>query len=221
MILLYAQEMLRRELSLEQSVVLVADTNALVDGVDDISVRRARARAEHAVRAVVQDLGFPATIVRASELEGEVAPLASRVVGVNGYVARQVAQTEVMRLRGFGLKVGWTLSSMTRDEHYFDTLFAHRVGTPMTFVYTTGGRTLDPARPRANPYLVRDPDKRILLARGEPVREKLAAAPRSAALGYARLLGKLARAHHRLTGERFRHATSLAERLVAAVPASP
>jgi hypothetical protein len=116
----------------------------------------------------------------------------------NPYVALQLAQTELMRRSGAAVKLGWSLPRSGRDEVGFDSVFARTVGTPLSTVYTVGGRSLDARRPRACPYLCRDPRHRVLIAPGERVRIKLAHAAPTAARGYERLLGKIARAEARL-----------------------
>ncbi|MGB5702904.1 MAG: hypothetical protein WBM48_08815, partial [Polyangiales bacterium] len=118
------------------------------------------------------------------------------------YVAQQLVQTEIMRERGAAVKVGWALSACTYDEKYFDRLYRNRFGDEVTFVYTIGGRTLNPQRPRACPYLCREPADRLLLGTRDNVVRKLYSDQSSPAMrGYRRLIAKLARAYRHLTGE--------------------
>lgn len=218
LVLVYAQELLRRELGYATSRVLVADSNALGDGIAQLPVHRARARAERTLSSVIEALGFPVQVLRASDFEGEADAIASKVKAPNPYVAWQIGQTEVMRRRGAGVKLGWALSAVTHDELYFDRLYERTFGGAVSFVYATGGRTLNPRRPRACPYLCSVPEDRLLLHPDEDLREKLDAAPTPAARGYRRLLSKLARAHHRLTGERYQTPEELVQRLIDALP---
>ncbi len=218
LVLVYAQEMLRRELGYAESRILVADTNALGDGIAQLPVHRARARAERTLRSVVSTLGFPVTVLRASEVDGEADSIVRDLDAPNPYVARQIGQTEVMRRRGAGVKLGWSLSGVMHDELYFDELYDRAFGAGVSFVYTTGGRTLNPRRPRACPYLCAEPDERLLLRPGERVQAKLEEAARPMARGYRRLLAKLARAHHRLKGERYKTPEELLQSIVDALP---
>ncbi len=218
LVLIYAQELLRRELGYAASRILVADSNALGDGIAQLPVHRARARAERTLTSVIDTLGFPVKVLRASEFEGEADAIASKVSAPNPYVAWQIGQTEVMRRRGAGVKLGWALSAVTHDEVYFDTLYERTFGGAVSFVYATGGRTLNPRRPRACPYLCSNPADRLLLRPDEDLSAKLEGAPTTAARGYRRLLSKLARAHHRLTGERYQVPEELVQRLIDALP---
>ncbi len=199
--LVYAQEMVRRAAQWSTSLVLVADDNAQAAGGDAFAVRRCSVDVQRRLTAVVDHLGFPVQVELASRLRqthGLVAQPESS--SLPPYVMHQLAQTEGLRRRGVGLKIGWALSGALLDERYFDDLHAREYGRRVDSLYITGGRTLDPRRPRACPYVCIDPQTRVLLHRDEDIAHKLARAPRTAARRYERLLGKLARAHCRLTG---------------------
>lgn len=202
LVMVLAQEMVRRTMGHRRSRILVADTNALRSGFDELAVRRVAANAERTIDALTRAWGFPVEVFRASThpRQIEITEIARGLAGShNPYVAEQLAQMEMMRREGATIKLGWTLSSSAHDEASFDTRFTRAFPTSPTFVYTIGGRTLDPRRPRACPYLCDDPATRVLLARGEDVRAKLAD-DSPATRGYRRLLGKIARAHARLVG---------------------
>jgi hypothetical protein len=202
LVMVLAQEMVRRTLGHRRSRILVADTNAMRSGFDELAVRRVAANAERTIGAITRSWGFPVEVFRASThpAHAEITELA-RGLGDdhNPYVAEQLAQMELMRREGASIKLGWTLSSSANDEASFDSRFARVFEASPTFVYTIGGRTLDSRRPRACPYLCDDPTTRVLLQRGEDVRAKLAD-DGPATRGYRRLLGKIARAHGRLVG---------------------
>jgi hypothetical protein len=204
LILVLAQEMVRRQLGLAKSSILIADSNACNAGVPRLDVHRAASLAQAPLEALVDRFGFPVDIRRSSQLApaSEVERKQEALEIENGYVAQQLVQTEIMRTRGAAVKVGWALSACTYDETYFDRLYRNRFGDQVTFAYTIGGRTLNPQRPRACPYLCREPQDRLLLGTKENAVRKLysdAASP--AARGYRRLIGKLARAYHHLTGD--------------------
>jgi hypothetical protein len=204
LILVFAQEMVRRQLGLAKSSILIADSNACNAGVPRLDVHRAASLAQAPLEALVERFGFPADIRRSSSLApaSEVERKQEALEIDNGYVAQQLVQTEIMRTRGAGVKVGWALSACTYDETYFDRLYRNRFGDQVTFAYTIGGRTLNPQRPRACPYLCREPQDRLLLgARENAVRKLYSDADSPAVRGYRRLIGKLARAYHHLTGD--------------------
>lgn len=204
LILVFAQEMVRRELGHATSTILIADSNACDAGVPRLDVHRAASLAQAPLEALLERFGFPVEVRRASALApvSEVERKQRALDIENGYVAQQLVQTEIMRERGAGVKVGWALSACTYDETYFDRLYANRFGDQVTFAYTIGGRTLNPQRPRACPYLCREPAHRLLLGgRENAVRKLYTDTSTTAAKGYRRLIGKLARAHRHLTGE--------------------
>jgi hypothetical protein len=204
LILVFAQEMVRRDLGLAKSSILIADSNACNAGVPRLDVHRAASLAQAPLEALVDRFGFPVDIRRSSSLApaSEVERKQEALDIDNGYVAQQLVQTEIMRTRGAAVKVGWALSACTYDETYFDRLYRNRFGDQVTFAYTIGGRTLNTQRPRACPYLCREPQDRLLLGTKENAVRKLYSDTASpAARGYRRLIGKLARAYHHLTGD--------------------
>lgn len=203
LILVFAQEMVRRQLGLAKSSILIADSNACNAGVPRLDVHRAASLAQAPLEALIDLFGFPVDICRSSSLAPacEVERKQEALEIDNGYVAQQLVQTEIMRTRGAAVKVGWALSGCTYDETYFDRLYRNRFGDQVTFAYTIGGRTLNPQRPRACPYLCREPQDRLLLGRREnAVRKLYNDADSPAVRGYRRLIGKLARAYHHLIG---------------------
>lgn len=204
LVLMFAQEMVRRELGLSKSTILVADSNACNAGVPRLDVHRAASLAQAPLEALIDRFGFPVEVRRSSSLAPakEVERKQAALEIDNGYVAQQLVQTEIMRERGAGVKVGWALSACTYDETYFDRLYRNRFGERVTFVYTIGGRTLNPQRPRACPYLCREPKDRLLLGTRENAVRKLYSDQSSPAMrGYRRLIAKLTRAYQHLTGQ--------------------
>jgi len=203
LILVFAQEMVRRELGHAKSIILVADSNACDAGVPRLDVHRAASLAQAPLEALIERFGFPVEVRRASALApaSEIAEKQRALEIDNGYVAQQLVQTEIMRERGASVKVGWALSAATYDETYFDRLYNSRFGAQVTFAYTIGGRTLNPQRPRACPYLCRAPKERLVLGNPEnAVRKLYEETSVPAAKGYRRLLAKLSRAYRHLTG---------------------
>ena len=204
LILMFAQEMVRRELGLSKSSILIADSNACNAGVPRLDVHRAASLAQAPLEALIERFGFPVDVRRSSALApAKVVEKRQTALEIeNGYVAQQLVQTDIMRERGAAVKVGWALSACTYDETYFDRLYRNRFGDGVTFVYTIGGRTLNPQRPRACPYLCREPKDRLLLGTRENAVRKLYSDRSSPAMrGYLRLIAKLSRAYQHLTGE--------------------
>lgn len=218
--LVYAQELVRRALGWQRSLVVVADSNAQAAGADALAVRRVAVQVERRLRDVAEVLGLPVEVRLTSTLARPHAlPGLARLQGLPPYVAHQLAQTEHLRQQGAGLKLGWAWPGALHDERYFDDLHARELGPRIASVYTSGGTTLDPRRPRACPYVCHDAATRLMLDPSEELERKLARAPKVARQRYERLLGKLARAHCQVTGaERPRKPTVLVQDVLEALP---
>ncbi|MCX4245672.1 hypothetical protein [Paraliomyxa miuraensis] len=225
--LVYGQELVRRALGWQRSLVVVADSNAQAAGAEALAVRRSAVQVQRRLRELAAALGLPIDVRLTSTL-GRLAEFAqlsassttSPGSGLPPYAAHQLAQTEHLRQRGFGLKIGWAWRGAWQDERYFDDLHAREFGTRIASVYVGGGTTLDPRRPRACPYVCNDPTARLLLHPGEDLERKLARAPSIARHRYEKLLGKLARAHGHLMGTRLppRRPTVLLQDLLETLP---
>jgi hypothetical protein len=202
--MLLAQEIVRRELRLPRSEVLLADENAIVAGWPRPRVEATTDRTHRALDALIGALRLPATVIRASELArpDKRAALAQTLEPRRPYAGYQLAQVEAMRARGGVIKLGWSLGRSGFDETACDRDYARRIGGNLSCVYTTAGRRLDPRRPRACPYVCSSPSHRILVDARDSVRAKLAAGDPRARSGYLRLLGKITRAMSSLAGTR-------------------
>jgi hypothetical protein len=220
--MIYAQELVRRALGWERSLIVVADSNAQAAGADALAVRRLGVQVERQLRDLTTGLGLPVEVRLTSTLgRPQALPGFSRLQGLPPYVAHQLAQTEHLRRAGAGLKLGWAWPGALQDERYFDDLHARELGTRIDSVYVSGGTTLDPRRPRACPYVCSDPSARLLLHPDEPLERKLRRGPAVARQRYERLLGKLVRAHCQVTGDarpRPRCATATLQDLIEATP---
>ena len=212
-------EAVRRAVGASQLLVLVADAHAMTNHLPPEGVER-RARVTVSVLArIARRLRLSRlVVVRASALERQaefqsILRSVRRSAGdrYHPYVLQQVTDVAYFtRSLGPVVKVGWTLglgrSSPGTDETSFDRLVAPLSGTRAAYVYCWPGRTLDPARGRAPPYVVIDPDRRVLLHGREDVSGKLARAEREdgrstrralrnhlrrLAAGYARVIGPL------------------------------
>ena len=203
--MVFAQEIVRRRLGLGRSIILVADSNARAVGFSRGELGRVQARLRWTLEAVVAQFGFPVEVIAASSLaaEAEEHLFAARAEAPNPYVALQMAQTELMRRRGAGVKIGWAMPGFDNDERHFDTQHDRVFGQPLVYVYTRGGHSLNPERPRCCPYVCENREDRLLLEPGENLERKLgrAGGPRNPLVrSYRKLVARLARAHRELVG---------------------
>ncbi len=199
--LLCGLERTRRALDAPHAWCLVADSNAVAVGFDPEDVRALAARTESALRGVCETLGFPVRIVLGSAVDQGTC-----VRNLPPYEAFQLAQMQQMARRGATVKVGWSLSGSARDEAYFDRLYEAKLPeSDLGFVYTVGGRTFDSRRPRACPYVVREPQSRLMLHRQTQLLERLDdehARDERAVRGYTRFIRKIGRELAHLAGHR-------------------
>lgn len=192
--LLLPAEQIRRALGAATVVALVADTHARSTGFEPGATE---SRARVAVTALLRlraRLGLDTLcVVRASELHATTryrewlrTVQARAGTHVSEYLVRQVADVACLddRLGGI-VKLGWMVgrdrSESIGDEAAFDRWVEPWSRRRPVFAYTRAGRTLDPTRLKAPPYIESDPAYRITLGPDELVERKLASATSSEA----------------------------------------
>lgn len=201
-----AQEIVRRSLGLRRSFVLIADSNAYAAGHSPTAIAAAKERLEWTLQAVSRQFHFPLEVLSATSLEGrlQTRALTGPLNTPNPYVAQQLAQMQIMRLAGAGVKIGWAVRGFHNDERRFDHLHDRSFGPRLAYIYTRGGRSLCASRPRCSPYVCESRADRLLLEPGERLATKLDRFGRDRrhplVRGYRRLLAHLARAHRQLVG---------------------
>jgi hypothetical protein len=185
--LLLPAEMVRRAVLATRLVVLIADEHALRSGISARAIDRQVDELGRVLVLLRRALGLKQMrSVRASQIHRDFAydSLLQTVSrrsgrGDNEYMRRQLADVEYFhRLFGGALKVGWTVGGnlaldRQRDEVAFDTRFRQVVGDHVPFVYCKAGRTFLEGRPKASPYVVRNPQARLLLRSDEQLSPKL------------------------------------------------
>jgi len=203
LVMVLAQEIVRRTLELDESYILIADSNARSVGADPGEVEAAFRRTRQTIETVCAHFGFPVNVVAASQVgdRAQLARLADKVDGPNRYVQLQIAQMEQMRRMGANVKVGWAMSGGTHDERYFDELYEQQFGHHNAFVYTPGGRSLDLRRPRCCPYVCENRASRLVLDGNERLAHKLKAADKvhvPLVKAYRHLVNRIVRVHRKL-----------------------
>jgi hypothetical protein len=204
--MVFAQEIVRRSLDLPRSFVLLADSNAYAAGHEPSAIATAKKRIEWTLLALARQFRFPIEVLSAASLATPIQThrLMDRVCAPNSYVAHQVAQMQLMRRSGAGVKIGWAVRGFHNDERRFDHLHDRSFPSRLAYIYTRGGRSLSAARPRCSPYVCESRGDRLLLEPGERIASKLDRFGRDRrhplVRGYCRLLAHLARAHRLLVG---------------------
>ncbi len=157
-------------------LILVADAHA-----EDAGARSLRVQARTAEWRGVLDRfarlspGVRVVVQRAHALHAEAGHAAARADAAalcppdaSDYCRLQVADLlHLQRTRGPLLKVGWSLADHVAwgrfDEMAFDWPLRRRAHPGLGFWYTRPGRTFDPRRPRAIPYVAASETARVLL----------------------------------------------------------
>lgn len=216
--MLLPAELVRRAVGAGALVVLVADEHALGSGFHRERVSQRADETERLLRLLADRLGLDrlrveraSRVHRTARYRRVLAEVGLRAPpGTEPYFRLQVADIEHMRRElGGVIKVGWVVSgsprlARRRDELAFDERYRRWVGGDAGFVYCRAGRTLDDRRPKASPYVVVDPSRRICLLPDEDVSGKLARAARAASpatvAGARRHLKAVSRLHSKLVG---------------------
>lgn len=194
----------RRAVMASGTTFLIADTHAKRTGsYDPALITRAASRRRQIIDRACQALGVPdPQVFLASEIEQD--PLYQSLVdeasviakGDGEYFIREAADIEFFRRAGqVGMKVGWTIGSSSKnqgrfDEEAFDRFYVEMFpgGKQLRFLYSLPGRTLDPKKAKAAPYLDFEGSTRVLLESSEDVQSKLDGcaheATKEAALNY-------------------------------------
>lgn len=187
--LIILAEQARRMVMATGITFLIADTHAQRTGnYEPAMVARAARRRRHIIFRACDALGIPdpkvflASQIEKDELYESLVNEATLLAKGDGeYFVRESADIEFFRRAGgIGIKVGWTLASSPKsvgrfDEQAFDRFYLEifPAGKQMKFLYASPGRTLDPAKAKAAPYLDFENRARILIDRDEDVQTKL------------------------------------------------
>lgn len=141
-----SSELIRRELDLDRSTVLIADEHAKVNGCEMEIDKVAKERKEF-LEATLEKLrlsNFNVALSSNVAKDTEYAQILSTIKIGERYERLQLADVEWFRKRGVGIKIGWSHPSMRFDERHFDEFYrAVFFGNPIAFIYTQAGRSLD------------------------------------------------------------------------------
>lgn len=202
--LLAPAEALRKSVGANAVVVLLADRHAEAVGWPFSEVAAAADRASAHLMALRDAADWPELVVlRARDLHQHPAwehcanHLGSSLADLPSYARLQLLDVAALQhLSGGVLKLGWTLGGAggaLRDERFFDEQYLERVGDGVRFAYALAGRTLDPQRPRASPYVARCRNRRVL-ADSQDAAQLLATCPQAQGGLVRRHLARITRA---------------------------
>lgn len=182
LILILGAEKLRRQFGLDRIYHHIADTHALTNSFctpEGIAAMAAEYR--EVIGKIARAANIPIEVHLSSEFDQtpEYEAILERVQTDKAeYVRRELADMLWYRqTHGVRLKLGWLLqageSELGFDERLYDREFRERCDEHMSFAYVVAGRTLDPKRMRASPYIAVADERRILFKHGEDIRAKV------------------------------------------------
>lgn len=188
--MLLVADKIRRELGLSMVIQLVADTHAksnLFTNPDEVDAMAELMKNVSARVASLIGLSGAYTLLKSSDFDqkSDYREILGGVISDDHeYVRREWSDIEYLR-RAYGLviKLSWVIDPKAKrvgfDERLYDLRFRDVIGQSMSFVYVNPGRTLDPNRIKASPYISIAGENRILLCPNEDVRKKFAEAERN------------------------------------------
>lgn len=211
--MVFTAEKVRRVCEFDQVFHHIADTHAMTnDWIDEVEVNRVANAATATLKAVTANLGLTRfRVMRSSSFDTkpEYLDLVQQfdASAEHEYVRREMADMEWYRTQhDVRLKIGWVIQSRDTelgfDERRFDREYLKLKGPKLSFLYCKPGRTFDPSRPKASPYVAIAGESRLMLAPGLDVASLLADAVQRTGdqqLGGARRhLGQIVRLYEQL-----------------------
>lgn len=178
----FVAERLKRFFNLKNVFILVADRHAEsnVFMTPEI-IDKSRRNILKIFQKIIHNFSLPNfEILVASDiarLESFQSVLHQIPIMKNQYVRQELADiTWLTQTKNLGIKLGWTIdNSITpsgHDERFFDTQLLSIKKIPLSFMFSGAGRTFDPNRPKASPYISVKGDHRLLIKPQEDVRQK-------------------------------------------------
>ena len=154
--------------------ILLADTHAIAVGRSESDVQRKTAEYEENLTTVCYNLGLRNFFtIKASELleQSRYRSILESFSEEPTYARYQWADCAFLHTqRKVGVKISWSLGgqfkSGVRDERLFDKGFQEKcLQSSLNFLYIQSGRTFDSNSPRSAPYLTKEGQQRLLLAK--------------------------------------------------------
>lgn len=183
--MVFAAEKIRRYLGDGSVFHLIADSHALSNRLFRPAEVTSLARVQREqLQRLATNLNFMQYhLILASELHNQssyvqlLCTLPSTEED-HDYVRLEVTDIEWFRQHHeVCVKIGWIIqaspTSLKYDERLFDGRYRSLFDAPMSFLYVKAGRTFDPSRPKAPPYISIPGEKRLLLSEVEDVAAKL------------------------------------------------
>lgn len=178
----FVAERLRRFFNLSKVFVIIADTHAQTNAfMTPEIISDSRSNIFRTCKKIIHNFSFPNFEIlvasNAAQLESFQLIIKQLPPLENQYLRQELADIIwLTQNKNLGIKLGWTIDNSIRpsghDERFFDTKLLSIQKIPVSFIFSGAGRTFDPNRPKASPYIsVRD-ESRLLIEPQEDVSRK-------------------------------------------------
>jgi hypothetical protein len=188
----FLAEKLRRQLELDTVFILIADTHARTNTfMTEEIIRKLSTQMKSTFTKLIRNLQLRHfQIIVSSDIHQnqQFQTILKAVPSLpNEYLRQEIADLMWFTMtQNVRLKLGWSINNDPipegHDERFFDTQIRDLHALPLSFLHSKAGRTFDPNRPKASPYISIGNEPRILLSPDERVKEKITAAERSDAI---------------------------------------
>lgn len=184
----FTGELLRKKLGFQKVIVLVADSHAISNNsFSATEITNVTTKAKQILQKIITNFNltnFELLLASQVSQQPEFQTLLDKLPKMsNEYLRLEIADSLFFQKRdNLKIKLGWTMQKDNRevghDERFFDQDIK-RFCPYLSFVHLKPGRTFDRGRQRVSPYLSIKGESRILLEKGEDVKEKINNAKKS------------------------------------------
>lgn len=181
----FVSEILKKSLNLSEVNVIIADNHAISNNLfKKCKIANLADQTFNQISKIVRNFAFKNfNVFKASEihkLDSFQKILSDLPEMKNEYLRLEIADTIWLNQnKDLKIKLGWAISTEKKvggnDERFFDTNI-QQMCPDISLVHLQAGRTLDPNRPKASPYLSINKEPRILLLKNENVDQKIKSA---------------------------------------------
>ena len=178
----FVSEILKRPLNLSGVNIIIADNHALSNGLFSKSkINDLANQTSNQINKIIRNFALKDfNVFKASEihsLDSFQKILTNLPSMENEYLRLEIADTLwLVENKNLKVKLGWAISSEKQvggnDERFFDKGIL-KTSPDIQLIHLQAGRTLNPIRPKASPYLSTDGEPRILLVKDENVEQKI------------------------------------------------
>jgi len=181
--MIFIAERIRKTFNFNKVVHHIADTHAKSNNLfSDEEIENLAKKTKADLAKIFRNFGlnnFEVNLASDFDKTSEYKDLLNQIPKTeNEYVRREIADIRWFSIKhNVNLKLGWLINTGSdlqqgSDEMLFDGNFSKLFPNSMSFIYLKPGRTFNRARQRVSPYIFLKGENRIMLRKGEDVKEK-------------------------------------------------